>query len=206
MNVTEAIEARRAVRSYSPRKVDEPTVQSLLRAAVRAPSALNEQTWIFAVVQDVRQLERWSTRAKALLLDAVATDPKTGHYRERLLDPGFNIFYDASTLVVIGSRVRGAYTDADCWLAAKNMMLAACDAGLGSCPIGFAIPFLNAGCQGRDALPGLGRRGRAHHPRSPEHLGAARPAGRSADPVVGALIEVIVSRGGSHEGPATDDS
>jgi nitroreductase len=50
---------------------------------------------------------------------------------------------NAGTLVVIGSRERGTYTDADCWLAAENLMLAACEAGLGSCPIGFAVPLLN---------------------------------------------------------------
>jgi nitroreductase len=30
---------------------------------------------------------------------------------------------------------------ADCFLAAENLMLAASDAGLGTCPIGFARPF-----------------------------------------------------------------
>lgn len=89
------------------------------------------------------QLARWSDRAKSMLLDQASDDPKTRHYNPRLADPRFNIFYDASTLVVIGSRERGTYTDADCWLAAENLMLAACEAGLGSCPIGFAVPLLN---------------------------------------------------------------
>jgi nitroreductase len=78
-----------------------------------------------------------------MLLDQASTDPKTRHYGPRLSDPAFNIFYDASTLVVIGTKERGTYTDADGWLAAENLMLAACEAGLGSCPIGFAIPLLN---------------------------------------------------------------
>lgn len=30
---------------------------------------------------------------------------------------------------------------ADCFLAAQNLMLAASEAGLGTCPIGFARPF-----------------------------------------------------------------
>jgi nitroreductase len=143
MNVMEAIQTRRAVRAYSPRTVDEATIQTLLRAAVQAPNALNEQLWIFSVVQNLRQLERWSSRAKSILLDQAASDPKTHHYNPRLTDERFNIFYDAGTLIVIGSKERGTYTDADCWLAAENLMLAACEAGLGSCPIGFAIPWLN---------------------------------------------------------------
>jgi len=143
MNVLEAIEARRAVRSYSSRVVEETTIRSLLHAAVRAPNALNEQLWIFAVIQNTTQLRRWSDRAKRLLLEPPSSDPKARHYNPMLADPNFNIFYDAGTLVVIGSKERQTYTDADCWLAAENLMLAACDVGLGSCPIGFAVPVLN---------------------------------------------------------------
>jgi len=143
MNVLEAIQARRAVRSYSRRPVDKATIEALLRAAVQAPSALDEQPWVFAVVQDRGLLSRWSDHAKAIVLEQAPAEPKTRHYNPRLSDPVFNIFYDAPVLVVIGSRKRGTYTDADCWLAAENLMLAACEVGLGTCPIGFAIPLLN---------------------------------------------------------------
>ena len=143
MTVTEAIYGRRAVRSYTPQKVDEATVRSLLRAAVQAPSAMNLQPWLFGVVQDAARLARWSERAKALLLVQAEREPKTKQYAALLSEPSFNIFYDASTLVVIGARERAIYTEADCWLAAENLMLAACDAGLGTCCIGFAIPLLN---------------------------------------------------------------
>jgi nitroreductase len=143
MNVTEAIYARRAVRSYTPQKVDEATVRSLLRAAVQAPSAMNLQPWVFGVVQDAARLARWSEHAKALLLAQVERSPKTSHYATLLREPSFNIFYDASTLVVIGAKDPGIYTEADCWLAAENLMLAACEAGLGTCCIGFALPLLN---------------------------------------------------------------
>lgn len=143
MNVLEAIRLRRAVRSYTPEAIDETVIRRLLDTAVLAPNAMNEQTWLFSVVQDRDTLKRWSDRAKSLLLEQTSTDPKTQHYNPLLLDPSFNIFYDAGTLIVIASRARGRYTDADCWLAAENLMLAACEMGLGSCPIGFAIPALN---------------------------------------------------------------
>ncbi len=143
MNLLEAIQARRAVRSYAPEPVDDATIHRLLDAAVLAPNAMNEQAWVFAVVQSKDVLKRWSDRAKALLLDQVSADPKTRHYSPLLTDPNFNVFYDAGTLIVIAFSSRGTYTDADCWLAAENLMLAACDMGLGSCPIGFAVPLLN---------------------------------------------------------------
>ena len=143
MNVQEAINARRAVRAYSPRTVDEPQIQSLLHAAVQAPSAMNAQPWLFAVLQDRAQLKRYSDQAKALLLARSAGEPKAARYADLLQSPSFNIFYDAGTLIVIGARERGTYTEADCWLAAANVMLAATDLGLGTCCIGFAVPLLN---------------------------------------------------------------
>lgn len=146
MNFDELIHARRAVRAYSPKNVDEATVSALLHAAVQAPSAMNTQPWGFVVVQDAATLKRLSNRGKALLLAAhPATDPegKTRRYDAMLRDERFNIFYDATTLIVICCRNRGRYSDADCWLAAQNLMLAASDKGLGSCPIGFAVPVLN---------------------------------------------------------------
>jgi nitroreductase len=143
MNATETIFARRAVRAYEPRKVDEATVRMLLRAAVHAPSAMNQQPWRFSVLQDVDQLKRYSDRAKTMLLAQTSNDPKATHYSDRLRTPSFNIFYDASTLIVVGVGERGSYTDADCWLAAASLMLAAAEAGLGTCPIGFAVPILN---------------------------------------------------------------
>jgi nitroreductase len=142
MNLIEAIHARRAVRAYSPRKVSDESIHSLLAAAVQAPSAMNAQSWGFAIVQDVARLRRYSDLAKRLLLEG-ATDQKTRRYEQLLRDESFNVFYDASTLVVICTTAVGPYTDADCWLAAENLMLAACDQGLGTCCIGFAVPLLN---------------------------------------------------------------
>jgi nitroreductase len=37
----------------------------------------------------------------------------------------------------------GPFVTADCWLAAENLMLAACALGLGTCCIGSAVPMLN---------------------------------------------------------------
>ncbi|MCP6618222.1 nitroreductase family protein, partial [Klebsiella pneumoniae] len=80
-----------------------------------------------AVIQDTAQLRRYSDRAKALLLARTSGDAKTARYAELLGNPAFNIFYDAGTLIVIGAKERGKYTEADCWLAAANLMLAATD-------------------------------------------------------------------------------
>jgi nitroreductase len=86
---------------------------------------------------------RYSDRAKDMLMARRSGNNKVSHYADRLRDPAFNIFYDAGTLIVVGVGERSTYTDADCWLAAANLILAATEVGLGSCCIGFAIPVLN---------------------------------------------------------------
>jgi nitroreductase len=152
MSVVEAIRQRHAVRSYTPATVERATVQALLEAAVLAPTAMHEEPWAFCVIQNAEMLKHLSDRAKAQwmreataheqALDPVARD-RQRHVSELLSDPGFNIFYDAGTLVVICARPASHFVEADCWLAAENLMLLATSLGLGTCPIGFAIPALN---------------------------------------------------------------
>ncbi len=149
--VLDAIYGRRAVRSYSAEKPSDATIQALLEAAVHAPTAMLAEQWRFVVIQDKHTLKRYSDRAKAMMLQEAEEhfERFPGRYSRdellaRLSDPSFNIFYDAGTLIVICRNTAGKYADADCWLAAQNLMLAAYAENLGSCCIGFAVPVLNA--------------------------------------------------------------
>jgi nitroreductase len=148
----DVIYRRRAVRTYQSDPLDQNTIHALLDAAVQAPTAMHEEPWVFVVVQDRALLRRLSDRAKAGIRAEAAfrhlhdADGKahSGDGLKRLIDdPAFNIFYDAGTLVVIGTRAVGPFAVADCWLAAENLMLAACAKGLGTCCIGFAVAVLN---------------------------------------------------------------
>ncbi len=145
MGVLDAIRQRCSVRSYTPKRLDRQTVSALLEAAVRAPTAMHEEPWGFVVVQDTNLLKRISDRAKPLFVAEVhrAHLDRGGHDLDIFTSPGFNIFYDAGTLIVISAVPRGPFVAADCWLAAENLMLAACAMGLGSCVIGSALPALN---------------------------------------------------------------
>lgn len=142
MDIADLILARRSVRSYSSQPIEDPLVESLLQSAVQAPSAMNAQPWLFAVVQDRALLKRYSDRAKQLLTDRTA-DRGPAQLESMLREESFNIFYDAGTLITIGCAARERFSEADCWLAAENLMLAARSAGLGSCCIGFALDLLN---------------------------------------------------------------
>jgi nitroreductase len=144
-NVFEAILARRSVRTYAPDGLDRNTVQTLLEAAVHAPTAMHEEPWAFVVVQDHALLQRLSDLAKPIFVEEVRHRNSQGtiHSFDHFTRPDFNIFHGADTLIVICAKPSSQFVTADCWLAAENLMLTACAIGLGSCVIGSAVATLN---------------------------------------------------------------
>jgi nitroreductase len=144
-SVFEAILARRSVREYTQDKIGHNTVLTLLEAAVRAPTAMQEEPWAFIVVQDRQTLKQLSERAKPIFIEEVRHRNAQGasHSFAHFDKPDFDIFHGANTLIVICAKPAGLFVVADCWLAAENLMLAACDMGLGSCVIGSAASVLN---------------------------------------------------------------
>jgi nitroreductase len=142
MELKEALYTRRAVRSYTPDPVDQNQLLELIDAAIQAPSAVNEQSWIFCVVRNADVLGYVSQHAKAHMMANTPPERMTPHFMEVLGDPGFDIFYGAPVLVVIASATNGIWAVENCALAAENLMLAARAAGLGSCWIGFAQSWL----------------------------------------------------------------
>ena len=145
MTIFETILARRSVRSYKARRVDRTTISILLEAAVRAPTAIHQEPWAFVVIQDKALLRSLSDQAKPLFI-AEAQEKgleHAGHSFDIFSYPDFNVFYDASTLILICGKTSAPSYAADCWLAAENLMLAACAMGLGTCVIGSALQALN---------------------------------------------------------------
>jgi nitroreductase len=143
MDIMEAIYQRRAVRTYTDQPVDKATVEALIKAAIQAPSSMNEQPWAFAVIQNTKQLAQWSERIKAYVLKRLKPDSPLEKYRDMISSPDYHVFHRAGTLIILCARPGAHNGEEDCCLAAQNLMLAACDVGLGTCPIGFARPWLN---------------------------------------------------------------
>ena len=143
MPLEEAILGRRAVRAYTLETIDQPTLRSLLEAAVWAPTAMHHEPWQFIILQDRNLLKHLSDRAKSLF-SAEAKDLHQNHGSLDLFSqPDFNVFYDAGTLVVVCAKSASSFVFADCWLAAENLMLSAHAKGLGTCVIGLAVSALN---------------------------------------------------------------
>jgi nitroreductase len=151
MELNEAIFGRRATREYTQQIVDEVILNRLLLAAVQAPSAVNQQPWLFTVVRNQGILDLISRDAKAHVMAAMPGPTPAEHVHGPLRDPDFHIFYHAPALILISVAATGPWVIEDCALAAENLMLAAHGAGLGSCWIGFAQSYLNT-TAGKKAL------------------------------------------------------
>jgi len=150
MELKTAIYSRRAVRDFTAEPVDEEVLRQLIDAAVQAPSAVNQQPWLFTVVQHKKLLARISHEAKAHMLKTSTAALASHHFQSVLENPEFDIFYHAPALIVI-SAPAGPWIVEDCALAAENVMLAACATGLGTCWIGFAQGWLGTP-EGKSAL------------------------------------------------------
>lgn len=144
MNVSQAILARRSVRSYKQDAVNSAIIRCLLEAAVRAPTAMHQEPLAFLIIQDKKILRTLSDLAKPMVLKEIrqSASQNTHHHMDVFEQDDFNIFYDAGTLILICAKTESPFFEADCWLAAENLMLSASAMGLGSCVIGSAIAAL----------------------------------------------------------------
>ncbi len=113
MTAIEAILTRRSVRKYTDREVSDALVTELLRAAMAAPSAQNQQPWQFVVVRD-----------RGLLEGLAGANPYAGMTREAQL--AIAVCGDLSREKSPGFWVQ------DCAAATENLLVAANAAGLGA--------------------------------------------------------------------------
>jgi nitroreductase len=141
MELMEAVAKRRSIRAYAPTPLAREVIERGARAAAQAPSGMGLQPRAFGVVTGTETLRAYSERARTHLL-SILPPPMEG-YREMLSNPEYNVFYGAPALVLIYGKPNGVTTTVDCALAAQNLMLAATEAGLGTCWIGFSEPFFD---------------------------------------------------------------
>lgn len=142
-NIFESILARRSVRAYAPIELDHNTVQTLLETPVCGPTAMHEEPWAFVVVQNKQFLKHYPIAPNLFSSKDCITHQTGVHAIDTFSNLNFNIFYNAGTLIVICAKPSGHFVEADYWLAAENLMLAACAIGLGSYVIGSSVEAMN---------------------------------------------------------------
>lgn len=143
MEFYDVLNSRRSVRSYKSDEVSDAIIKDLINDAIKAPSAMNMQPWAFGIIKDAGMLKDISEQIKQALLANIDNTPWFLQYKEYFENPDYHVFYNAPAMIVIYGTIPGLLSQIDCTLAAENLMLSACNHGLGSCWIGFANEFLN---------------------------------------------------------------
>ena len=149
MNVTTAIETRRAIKAFDPEhRMNEAEVQQLLSLAMLSPTAFNIQNWRFVVVQypELRKQVRvasWdqSQVTDASLLVVLVADLKAWEKQpERYWRNAAEPVRDYLVKAIDGYYRNQPQVERDeamrsCGMAAMTLMLAARELGYDSCPM-----------------------------------------------------------------------
>lgn len=135
-HILDTIQHRRSTRKYRAEQIQETALQAILEAGNWAPSACNDQSWHFTVIQHRETIDH---------INAVAKKAMTRHTLDWVVQlgqtPEYHIFYGAPTVVVVSGREDAMAPMVDCAAATQNMLLAAEGLGVGSCWIGLARGF-----------------------------------------------------------------
>src|SRR3569832_1226816 len=142
MEFADVVRSRRMIRTYrTDRPVSREMIDSLLKLAIRAPSAGHTQGWRFLVLDDITSRSRfWA---------ATTTEPEDDWLRRMRTAPALIVcFSDRDAYVDRYAEPDKGWTDRDeahwpvpYWhidagMAAMILLLGAVDAGLGACFFG----------------------------------------------------------------------
>ena len=113
----ESILGRRSIRKYTDKTVSKNDIEDLLKAAMAAPSAGNEQPWEFIIVRNKKDLE------------AIAR-----------ISPYAKMLPDAPAAIIVCADIKKeqfkGFWKQDCSAAVENILIAAHHKGLGSVWLG----------------------------------------------------------------------
>lgn len=149
LSVSEAIQARRAVKGFDPNhKMSEQEIEKLLSLAVLSPTAFNIQNWRFLLLRDAEQRRRvravaWDqaqvTDASLLIVlcaDLRAWDREPARYWRNVAKPVQDFMVPAIQQYYSGrEQVQRDEAMRSCGIAAMTLMLAAKEMGYDSCPM-----------------------------------------------------------------------
>lgn len=113
----DAIFHRRSIRKFKDKKISKDIIEEILKAAMYAPSAMNQQAWQFIIIDDTK-----------LLLEIPNIHPYADMCKTA-----------AAAILVCADTSKEKAKDMwvmDCSAAIQNLMLAAFDKGIGSVWVG----------------------------------------------------------------------
>ena len=129
--VIKAIFDRYSCRDFSPQPLGNEQVETLVKAALAAPSAMNRQPWHIIAITNKGLIEEMDGHIMA----GIKANDETAY--QRMMDRGGKIFYDAPCLIVV-AKDSSDYAALDSGIVSQNIALAAHAMGLGSVICGMA--------------------------------------------------------------------
>lgn len=155
--VLDCIHERRSTRKFQEHQIEPEQLETLLDAAIWAPSGGNNQSWLFTAIQNKEILLKLSDLVREGFQHWIPDDDYPGKLGAKASSQkeGFNFYYHAPTLIIASNRPNYENAMADCSLALQNVFLAAQTLELGSCYIN-QLHWLRSDPGVRDFLLELG--------------------------------------------------
>lgn len=135
-DVLNNITTRRSIRSYSTKQIPDEFLDIIINAAIYAPSGGNSQSRIFTVLQNTSILDTLNENIRKAFLN-MSVDETT--YKSKAsgkiasLNPKYNFYYHAPTLIIVSNDREHSNAMADCSVSLENIFLASHSLDLGSC-------------------------------------------------------------------------
>ncbi len=131
--VLKPIARRRSARKFLGEQIKEAELDAILAAALQAPSAHNDQSSYFTVVQNRELIDEMSEGSKVEMRKAPVDWMVAMGSNEAL-----NIYYKAPTVIIVAGKKDAISPLVDACAAIQNILIAAESLGIGACWIGFA--------------------------------------------------------------------
>lgn len=126
--VLETIKQRRSIRKYEDRQIEDEVLDTIMDAAVFAPSAENQQKWHFSIIQDKALLKKIFQITRKNMIDSNISFLVKLAKRE-----DHQIYYGAPTVVLVSGEENTRFVEMDCAASAQNIALSAQSMGVSSC-------------------------------------------------------------------------
>jgi nitroreductase len=156
--VIDCILARRSTRDFEPTPIPPEQLETILNAAIWAPSGSNSQSWLFTAIQKPEVMAELQAILRTAFAERYVPDddyPAKHSMKNSVTKEGYQSFNRAPVLIIASNRPHYENAMADCALALENIFLAAQSLGLGSCYIN-QLHWATKDPPLRDFLAGLG--------------------------------------------------
>lgn len=136
-DIIRTIKERRSVRSYTDKQISNEDLELILEAGRYAPTAHNEQSWHFTVVQNKELLEEINLKTNEIMAQS-----DNEWIKSLGSNPDTRVTYNVPTVIFVSGRKDAMAPQVDCAAAIQNMLLAAQSLGIASVWVGLLWSYI----------------------------------------------------------------